>query len=152
MVLATVQFVDDIESSRLFLHVKYRGAALLRRRVRVLLLRILLNFIAGIAACARTGHGCQSLAASATNLMPQDAANQGADSGTYQAVLILDGLRVGDLFIVALLSRNLDRSRQRLGAQHLGCMSRLIHVVASRGTSGDNYDGASKRPRHECHS
>jgi hypothetical protein len=54
-----------------------------------------------------------------------------------------------DLFVVAFLSRNLDRSRQWLGAEHFGRMSRLIHVVAGNRTTRDHHNGARKRSRHK---
>src|ERR1700719_3269578 len=146
--LAAVQFINDIESSRLLLMVIHRFAALLCRRVRVLLLGILLNLIAGVATRARTRNGRQGLAASTADLMPQDASNQGSNSGANQTVLIFDRLRMRDLFVVAFLSRNLDRSRQWLGAEHLGRMSRLIHVIAGNGTTRDHPNGARKRSRH----
>src|SRR5258708_11486048 len=147
--LAAVQFVDDIESSRLFLHVIHRVAALLRRRVRVLLLRILLNRVAGVAACTRAGHGWQGLAASAADLMPQHAADQGADSGANQTVLIFDGLGVRNLFVVAFLSRNLDRSREWLCAHDIGRMGSLVRVVAGNGTARDHHSRSGKRSRHK---
>ena len=108
-----------------------------------------LNLIAGVAAYARAGHGCQGLAAAAANLMPQDAANQSTDPGSQQTVLIFDGLGVRDLFVVAFLARNLDRSRQRLGAHDLGRMSSLVHVVAGNTTAGDRYSGACKGSGNE---
>src|ERR1700674_1040670 len=127
----------------------HRVAALLCRRVRVLLLGILLNLIAGVATRARTRNGRQGLAASAADLMPQDAANQRVNSGTNQTVLIFDWLRMRDLFVVAFLSRNPDRSRQWLGAGHPCRMSRLIHVVAGYGTTRDHHKRARKRSRHQ---
>src|SRR5271165_1215520 len=73
MMLAAVQFVDDVESGRLFLEIIDRVATLLRRRVCVVLLSVLLNLVAGVATDTRTSDSCQGLAASATNLMSQDA-------------------------------------------------------------------------------
>src|SRR5271166_642591 len=145
VMLAAVHFVDDFESGRLFLYVIHRIATLLRRSVRVVLLGILLNLVAGVATCTRTSDRCQGLAAAATNLMSQDAADQRTESGTYQPVLIFDGLRVRDLFVVAFLPWNLDRSSLRLDAENLGGMGRLIDAITSDRTTGGHYDGSGNR-------
>src|ERR1700690_755060 len=126
VMLTAVQFVDDIESGRHFLEVIDRVATLLRRRVGGILLSILLNLVAGVATGTRTGDSRQGLTASATDLVPQDAPDQRADSRANQPVWIFDGLRVRDLFVVAFLPRSLDRTRLRLDAHDPGGMGRLI--------------------------
>ena len=88
---------------------------------------------------------CADFAASATHLMSQYTPDQRTESGAYQTVLIFDGLRVRDLFVVAFLPRNLDRTRLRLNADNLGGMGRFIQPITGNRTAGGHDDRTCNR-------
>jgi hypothetical protein len=147
VVLFAFVFIDHIKPGRLLFAVIDGVASLFRSGVGIALLGFLLNLIACVAAGSRTGDSRNSFAAAAANLMTQEAADHGTESGSYQAILILHRLRMRNGFIVAILSRSLDGSSQCFGAEDFGRMGSLIHVVASERAAGGHHYGASKRAR-----
>src|SRR5450755_2791398 len=145
MVLFTFVFIDHIKPGWLLLTVIYGAAPLFRSGVGITLLGFLLNLIARVAAGSGAGDGRESFAAAAADLMTQEAADHGPQSGTYQSILILYRFRTCNGFIVAILSGNLDGSSQCLDAEDFGRMGSLIHVVTSERAAGGHHYGASKR-------
>jgi hypothetical protein len=98
-------------------------------------LYFLFDFVPGISAGGSAGNGCQHFAVAAADLMPEQTPDHGTDAGPREAVGVLCGLGTGDLLIVALLPRRLDRPDHRLAADYFSAGIRE-YAVAGNGTPG----------------
>jgi hypothetical protein len=149
MMFLALIFINHIESGGLFLSIVHGAAALFRGGVRIALLRFLLDLIARVTACRRTGDGRESLAAATADLMTQEAADYGTQTGSYQSILILHRLRTRNGLIMTFLSRYFHRSGQRFGAHDLGRMGSFVHVVTGERTAGGYKNGSCNRARQK---
>src|SRR3569832_2244955 len=97
----------------------YSDATLLGRRVRISLLHLLFDLIAGITARSRAGQSGDDPRVATADPAAQQPTDHCADTGTDQSIFIFGRLRVRHLLVMALLTRCLDRLGERLGADDL---------------------------------
>src|SRR5689334_770435 len=111
-----VHVVAD-ELLRLLLH---RPAAMLGRRHDVLVLHVLLDAVAGVAAGCGAGDGRDRLALAAADRAAEQAAGDGTDRGAGDAVLVPHRRLVLHGDVLAMLARRDDGLHDVLHRDHLG--------------------------------
>src|SRR6185437_9944890 len=92
VLLLAVELVDDVIAGSGLVRVIHSVTALFRRRVRIPLLHLLFDLVAGEATGSRARDRGEHFAIPATDAITQQAADDCANTGSGQARLVLRGL------------------------------------------------------------
>src|SRR6185503_19399512 len=125
-------------------------ASLLRRLHHVSLLHSLLDLVAGVAASRRAGDGRCVAAAAAADLAAEHPADDRADRGTRDALLILDWRLLQGRVIAANLARNPSRIKCGFHGYYSGVILNRVVSRADRDRPSRRYrDRADDDPGHQ---
>src|ERR1700730_3919042 len=141
-----IQHVHDLVSFRFLVTVVHSDTALLRRSVRVSLLYLLLDLVAGVATRCRACEASKDPRVSSADPAAQQSAHDRTDAGSYQPVLVFGGLCVGDLLVMAFLTRSLDRLGQLLGTNDLRTAGGCENPITGHGADRPCRDGPYHQP------
>ena len=140
-----IERVAHVITDHLFTDVVDGVTARLRRGVRVTLLHSFLHPVTGVTTAQGTRYSGNFFAATAADLITQQATRHRTNHTADDLVLILDRRTARDSHVFTHLTRGFNLLRDRLNSQHLSRLRAFNQAVSGKSATGSDTDSPQHR-------